>query len=149
VAERRDLREQLRLHVLPGNEQLHRLDALAGRGLDEVLGLDGEETALLAVLARGEQLPDEPELLILARRDQGVSAPDRHALALIPVAPDTRWRPLRGCDTRAGMRIQMRSSTGSAAVGRGLAARGRGVVTTPMLVASRARTHAPDVELLI
>ncbi len=74
VPERGHLAEELRKHVLSGDEQLDRFDAGTGRRLHEVLALDGEETRLVAVLARREKLPDEPELLVLARLDQAASA---------------------------------------------------------------------------
>ena len=70
VAERRHLAEQLRLDVLPRNEQLDRLDARSRGRLDEILALDREEPGLLPMLARREKLPDEPELLVLTRLDQ-------------------------------------------------------------------------------
>ena len=44
------------------------------RRLDEILALDREEPGLLPVLARREKLPDEPELLVLARLDQAAAA---------------------------------------------------------------------------
>jgi hypothetical protein len=74
VTERRDLAEELRQDVLACDEELDRLDACGGRSLDQILALDGEQPRLGAVLARREKLPDEPELLVLARLDQG-SAP--------------------------------------------------------------------------
>jgi hypothetical protein len=70
VAERRHLPEELRHDVLACDEQLHGLDPLGESRLHEVLALDREEIGLLPVLARGEELPDEPELLVLARADQ-------------------------------------------------------------------------------
>jgi hypothetical protein len=70
MAERRDLREQLRLDVLAGNKELDGLDALRMRRLDEVLALDREETGLLAVLPSGEELADEPQLRVVLRGDQ-------------------------------------------------------------------------------
>src|ERR687895_1188355 len=73
MPERRDLRQQLRLDVVAGDEELRGLDRGLLRRLHEILALDGEEPHLLAVLARGEELPDEPELLVLARLDQAAS----------------------------------------------------------------------------
>jgi hypothetical protein len=66
VAERGNLAEELRQDVLARDEELDRLDARNRSSLDEILALDGEEPRLLAVLARREKLPDEPELLVLA-----------------------------------------------------------------------------------
>jgi hypothetical protein len=71
VTERRDLAEQRREDALARDEELDRLDACGGCSLDQILALDGEEPGLDAVLARREKLPDEPELLVLARLDQG------------------------------------------------------------------------------
>jgi hypothetical protein len=34
-------------------------------GREQILGLDGEEPGLLAVLAGGEKLADEPQLLVV------------------------------------------------------------------------------------
>jgi len=70
VSERRHLAKQLGQDVLPSDEQLDRLDARRSGCLDEILALDGEEPRLVAVLAPREKLPDEPELLVLAGRDQ-------------------------------------------------------------------------------
>jgi hypothetical protein len=74
VAERRDLAEQVREDVLTRDEELGRLDSSVRRRLDQVLTLDREQARLDAVLAPREKLPDEPELLVLPRLDQG-SAP--------------------------------------------------------------------------
>jgi hypothetical protein len=74
VAERRDLAEQLREDVLARDQELGWLDSGVRRRLDQVLALDREQASLDAVLAPREKLPDEPELLVLARLDQG-SAP--------------------------------------------------------------------------
>ena len=65
MTERRDLAEELGQDVLARDQQLDRVDARRARSLDEVLALDGEETALLPMLPAGEKLPDEPELLVL------------------------------------------------------------------------------------
>jgi hypothetical protein len=65
MTERRHLGEELRQDVLAGDEQLDRLDAHGRCGLDEILVLDREEAGRLALLARREKLPDEPELLVL------------------------------------------------------------------------------------
>ena len=70
MTERGDLREQLGLDGLAGDQQLERLDASGERRVGEVLAFRREEAGLLTVLARAEELPDEPELLVLARRDQ-------------------------------------------------------------------------------
>ena len=74
VPERRDLGEELGNDVLAGDEEFDRLDPGGRRGLDQILALDREEARLLALLARGEKLPDEPELLVSARLDQAASA---------------------------------------------------------------------------
>ena len=66
MAEGRDVRQQLGLDVLPGDEELDRLDSRSGRSLDEILRLDGEEPCLAPVFPRREKLPDEPELLVLS-----------------------------------------------------------------------------------
>jgi hypothetical protein len=65
MSERRYLGEELRQDVLAGDEQLDRLDADGRCSLDEILALDREESGRLALLARREKLPDEPELLVL------------------------------------------------------------------------------------
>jgi hypothetical protein len=75
VAERRDLPEQLREDVLTGDEQLDRVDTRVRRSLDKVFALGREEAGLDAVLAGSEELPDEPELLVLTRFDQAVLEP--------------------------------------------------------------------------
>jgi hypothetical protein len=74
VPERRDLREQLRLHRLSGYEQLDRLDAGRGRRLDEILALGDEQAELVAPAPVGE-LADELELLVPARPDQRLRLP--------------------------------------------------------------------------
>jgi hypothetical protein len=74
VTERRDLGKQLRQDVLARDEQLDRLDPCVPRRSDQVLALDREQAGFDAVLARREKLPDEPELLVLARLDQAASA---------------------------------------------------------------------------
>jgi hypothetical protein len=66
MRQRRHAREQLLLHRLAGDEQVHRLDARAARRLDEVLALGGEEPGLLAMLALGEHLANELERLVVA-----------------------------------------------------------------------------------
>ena len=70
MPERRDLTEELRLDVLARDEHELGLDPLCERGINEILALRSEETRLVAVLPPGEKLPDEPELLVLAGRDQ-------------------------------------------------------------------------------
>ena len=72
MAQRRDLREQLRDDVLAGDEQVDRFDARTRRRLDEVLAFDGEQPGLDSMLAGSEKLPDEPELLVLTRFDQAL-----------------------------------------------------------------------------
>jgi hypothetical protein len=73
VPERRYLGEQLGKDVLPRDEEFDGLDPGARGRLDEILALDGEEPRLLTLLARREKLPDEPELVVLARLDQAAS----------------------------------------------------------------------------
>jgi hypothetical protein len=63
VRERRDLREQRRLDVVPGHEQIDRLDT--GRRLDEILALDDEQPELVAP-APVVELADELEPLVVA-----------------------------------------------------------------------------------
>jgi hypothetical protein len=65
MAERRDLGEQLRLDVLPRDEQLDRLDARGEGGLDEILALRRKQPELVAPAAI-VQLAGELELLVLA-----------------------------------------------------------------------------------
>jgi hypothetical protein len=65
VAERGHLAEQLRQHGLACDQELDRLDPLPARGLDQVLPLDREEAGLLTLLPPGQQLPDQPEPLVL------------------------------------------------------------------------------------
>ena len=79
VAERRDFAQKLGHDVLARDEEIERLDARSDRRLDEVLALDGEEPCLEAVLAPREKLPDEPELLVLARLDQAAASADSSA----------------------------------------------------------------------
>jgi hypothetical protein len=75
VTERRDLGEEPWLDVLPCDEELDGLDPGNSRGVDEIVGLDGEEPGVSSVLSRGEELPDEPELLVVPRRDQAACEP--------------------------------------------------------------------------
>ncbi len=70
MTERGDCREELRLDVLTRDEQLDRLDAGGGGGVDQVLALDREQPGLLPVLARLEELADEPKLLVVRGGDQ-------------------------------------------------------------------------------
>jgi hypothetical protein len=72
MSERRDLCQQLRLDVFTGDQQLGRLDPDRRRCVNDVLALGNEETELLAPAAVVE-LPDELELLVLARGDQVVA----------------------------------------------------------------------------
>jgi hypothetical protein len=69
MAEGRDLREQVGLDVLAGDEQLYRLDRLGAGRFDEVLPLRDEEAELVPPAAV-VQLADELELLVLARGNQ-------------------------------------------------------------------------------
>ncbi len=70
MPERRHLAEKLGDDILARHQQLDGLDRGVAGSLDEVLALDREEPALLAMLSRREKLPDEPELLVLPRLDQ-------------------------------------------------------------------------------
>jgi hypothetical protein len=79
VAERGDPAEELRQDVLARDQELDRLDARSARSFDEVLALDREQPGLGPVLARREKLPDEPELLVLARLDQAAASADASA----------------------------------------------------------------------
>ena len=63
----RDLREQLRVDVLAGAQQV---DRLGGRRLDRVLALDEEEPELLAP-APVVQLADELQALVVPGDDHG------------------------------------------------------------------------------
>jgi hypothetical protein len=69
MRERRHLAEECRLDIFSGNEDLDRLDPGVERRLDEILTLRDEEPELVAPTAV-VQLPDELELLVLARGDQ-------------------------------------------------------------------------------
>jgi hypothetical protein len=69
MAERRHLGEQRRLDVVAGDEHVDRLEAGVARGVDEVLTLRREQPELVAPAAL-VQLPDELELLVVARADQ-------------------------------------------------------------------------------
>jgi hypothetical protein len=69
MAERRYLREQLRLNVLACAENVRGLEAGIEPGLDEVLALDREQPELVAP-APVVQLADELEPLVVARGDQ-------------------------------------------------------------------------------
>jgi hypothetical protein len=63
VRQRRNLSEQLREDVLPGDEQLDRLDPRIQRRLDEILPLGRELPELVPPAAR-LQLADELERLV-------------------------------------------------------------------------------------
>jgi len=65
MSERRHVRQERRLDVLPGDEQLVRLVARRERGVDEVLPLGDEQSELVAP-APLAQLANELELLVLA-----------------------------------------------------------------------------------
>jgi len=65
VRERRDVREQRVLHVLAGDEDVHRFEARLLRCRNEILALRDEEPELVAPPAL-VQLPNELELLVLA-----------------------------------------------------------------------------------
>jgi hypothetical protein len=69
MAQHGDLGQQGGLHVLAGDEHLDRLDPRVERRLDEILTFGDEEPELVAPAAV-VQLPDELELLVLARGDQ-------------------------------------------------------------------------------
>jgi hypothetical protein len=69
MTQRGHLGEQGRLHVLSGDEHLDRLEPHVECRLDEILALRDEEPELVAPAAV-VQLPDELELLVLARGDQ-------------------------------------------------------------------------------
>ncbi len=70
MSERGDLAQELCLNTLARDEEVDRLDPGRQSRADDILTLGGEEPALVAVLPRREKLPDEPELLVLARTDQ-------------------------------------------------------------------------------
>jgi hypothetical protein len=74
MAQRGDLGQQGRLHVLFGDEHLDRLNPGVERRLHEVLALRNEEPKLFAPAAV-VQLANELELLVLARGDQAASEP--------------------------------------------------------------------------
>jgi hypothetical protein len=69
MAERRDLRQQGGLDVLPRDEHVDSVEPAGERGIDEVLALDEEEPELVSPAAL-VQLADELELLVVARGDQ-------------------------------------------------------------------------------
>jgi len=73
VTERGDLRQQLGVDVLAGDQQLCRLDAGCAGSLDEILTLCCEKAELVAPAAV-LQLADELQLLVVARGDQALSA---------------------------------------------------------------------------
>jgi hypothetical protein len=73
MPERRDLGKQRGLDVLAGDQQLDRLDAGGQSRVDEILTLRDEQPELLAPAALA-QLPDELELLVLARGDQAITS---------------------------------------------------------------------------
>jgi hypothetical protein len=62
VRERRHLRQQRRLDILPGNEQLDRPDVV---GREQILALDDEQPKLVAP-APVVELADELEPLVVA-----------------------------------------------------------------------------------
>jgi hypothetical protein len=63
MRQRRNLGEQLRQNVLPGDEQLDRLDPRIEGRLDEILALGRELPELVSPAAR-LQLADELERLV-------------------------------------------------------------------------------------
>ncbi|HWJ32931.1 MAG TPA: hypothetical protein VNR59_11370 [Gaiellaceae bacterium] len=69
MSQRRDLREQRRLDVLAGDQQVDGLEARGARRLNEILPLGDEQPELVAPAAL-LQLADELELLVVARADQ-------------------------------------------------------------------------------
>jgi hypothetical protein len=69
MSERRHIRQQSRIDVLAGNQELCRFQPGIDSGLDEILALRDEEPELVAPAAV-VQLADELELLVLARGDQ-------------------------------------------------------------------------------
>ncbi len=79
MPERGYISEELGQDILTGDQQLDRLDRSFARGLDQIFALYCEEPALLPVLPRSEKLPDEPELLVLARLDQAADASEASA----------------------------------------------------------------------
>jgi hypothetical protein len=71
MPKRRDLAEELRLNVIPRDQELDRLDPCIERGFDEIFSLRREESELVAPAAV-VQLADELELLVLAGSDQAI-----------------------------------------------------------------------------
>jgi hypothetical protein len=69
VRERRHLGEQLRRHVLAGDEDVRRLEPGSEPGLDEILSLDREPPELVSP-APLVQLADELEPLVVGGGDQ-------------------------------------------------------------------------------
>jgi hypothetical protein len=69
MAEGRDLREQCRLDVLACDQHVDGFKVGFTRSVDEILALDDEEAELVPPAAL-LQLPDELELLVVARADQ-------------------------------------------------------------------------------
>jgi len=65
-----DVGEQVWLHILARDEELDRLDSRSRGRRNQILALDREEPRLLAVLARREELADEPQLRVMRRLDQ-------------------------------------------------------------------------------
>ena len=70
----RDLAEELRLDVIPRDQELDRLDPCGQRSVDEIFSLGREESELVAPAAV-VQLADELELLVLAGGDQAIRRP--------------------------------------------------------------------------
>ena len=87
MRERRDLREQLGLDGLAGDEQLDRLEAGIRRCVDEVFSL-GDEQPELVTPAPVMELADELEPLVVARGDQACWSCWSAALACSAIAPN-------------------------------------------------------------
>jgi hypothetical protein len=99
MTEGRDLRQELRVDALPGDEELERVDALREGRVEEVLALGCEEARLVSVLARREKLADEPQLLVLARGDQAAAWSPLPAAASAAFALSATTANASGSDT--------------------------------------------------
>src|SRR6266550_7164761 len=85
MAQRGYLGQQGRFHVLSRDKRLDRLDPCREGRLHEIFTFSDEEPELVAP-APVVQLPDELELLVLARGDQAASEPSAD-LAFSAIAP--------------------------------------------------------------